>query len=49
MIATPPPRLANVSLRWIAVGTALIGPWIWLVVLDRLLRRKVRSASAQAR
>jgi hypothetical protein len=39
MIATPPPRFAHVSLGWIAVGAALIGPWIWLVVLDRLLRR----------
>lgn len=55
MIATPPPRLANLPLRSIAVGVALIGPWIWLVVLDRLLRFRLRggpsarSASAQAR
>jgi len=25
--------------KWIAIGVALIAPWIWLVGLDRLLRR----------
>jgi hypothetical protein len=49
MIATPPPRIAHMSLAWIAVGVALIGPWIWLVAFDRLLRRRLRSRPAQAR
>ena len=25
--------------KWIAIGFAMIAPWIWLVGLDRLLRR----------
>jgi hypothetical protein len=25
--------------RWIAIGVALVMPWIWLIGLDRLLRR----------
>jgi hypothetical protein len=49
MIATPPPRLSQLSIGWLAVGVALVGPWIWLVVLDRLLRKRRRPPSVQAR
>jgi hypothetical protein len=37
------------TLGWVAVGVALIGPWILLVVLDRLLRLRRRAATLQAR
>jgi hypothetical protein len=37
------------SLGWVAVGVALVGPWIWLIVLDRLLRLRRRGRSVQAR
>jgi hypothetical protein len=39
MLASPPPLLQRFSLSWIVVGLGLIAPWIWLTVLDRLLRR----------
>ncbi|MFI5229430.1 MAG: hypothetical protein ACHQWU_10195 [Gemmatimonadales bacterium] len=26
--------------RWIAVGVALLLPWVWLSLLDPMLRRK---------
>lgn len=26
--------------RWVAVGIALIAPWVWLTLLDAALRRK---------
>ena len=26
--------------RWVAVGVALIAPWIWLTLFDALARRK---------
>jgi hypothetical protein len=26
--------------RWVAVGVALILPWIWLTLLDAVVRRK---------
>jgi len=26
--------------RWLAIGIALVLPWVWLVALDRVLRRK---------
>jgi len=25
--------------KWIAIGVAMVGPWIWMVGLDRILRR----------
>jgi len=25
--------------KWIAIGVAMIAPWIWMTGLDRLLRR----------
>jgi len=49
VIATPPPRFAHLTIGWLAVGVALVLPWIWLIVLDRLLRRRLRSNSTQAR
>jgi hypothetical protein len=39
MLVTPPPRLAAMSLGQIAIAVALVVPWVWLVVLDRVLRR----------
>jgi hypothetical protein len=26
--------------RWVAVGVALVLPWVWLTLLDAILRRK---------
>lgn len=34
-----PPQVAHFTSGWIAIGIALILPWAWLVILDRLLRR----------
>lgn len=39
MLAAPPPRFANLTIGWVIVGIALLAPWLWLVVFDRLLRR----------
>jgi hypothetical protein len=42
MIA-PPPIVGLVhalTRRWVAVGIALVAPWIWLTLLDAALRRK---------
>ena len=39
MLATPPPQAGNFTSGWLAVGVALVLPWLWLLVLDRLLRR----------
>jgi hypothetical protein len=25
--------------KWIAIGVAMVAPWIWMTGLDRLLRR----------
>ena len=38
MLATPP-VLDRVRLEWVVVGVALLAPWVWLAVLDWLLRR----------
>jgi hypothetical protein len=38
MIVGPPPGIQGLAARFI-VGVALLGPWLLLVVLDRVLRR----------
>ena len=39
-----PPSIAGLvhalPRRWLAVGIALVAPWIWLTLLDAALRRK---------
>jgi hypothetical protein len=39
IVAVPPPGIGRFMNGWLAVGFALIAPWVWLVVLDRVLRR----------
>lgn len=38
MIVGPPAGIQGFAAR-VIVGVALLAPWVWLVVLDRLLRR----------
>jgi hypothetical protein len=38
MIVGPPGGIRGLAARFI-VGVALLGPWLWLAVLDRVLRR----------
>jgi hypothetical protein len=38
MIVGPPAGVQGFAAR-LVVGVALFAPWIWLAVLDRLLRR----------
>jgi hypothetical protein len=42
MIAPPPIAglVHALPRRWVAVGIALVAPWIWLTLLDAALRRK---------
>jgi hypothetical protein len=39
MLVTPPARLATSWLGGLAVTVALVMPWVWLVVFDRVIRR----------
>lgn len=39
MIFATPPAFHRPVAAWLTVGIALVLPWIWLIVLDRLLRR----------
>ncbi len=39
MILATPPAFHRHFLAWLTVGVAMVLPWIWLIVLDRLLRR----------
>jgi len=38
MIVGPPAGIQGFAAR-VIVGVALLAPWLWLVVFDRLLRR----------
>jgi len=38
MIVGPPAGIQGFTARFI-IGVALLAPWLWLAVLDRLLRR----------
>jgi hypothetical protein len=39
VLVTPPPRFSG-GTGWLAILVALVGPWLWTAVLDRMLKRK---------